>query len=257
MQTIVAVQPDNLIAQKNALLDYIGLGAYHTAPDPDSFSPTPLYFIERAPVGGKSRCSECLKPIASDTYRVTEYIALTRNLRTRKSGRRTTTSHVSCFEKTKDFFSKPEDFRRIIPVTKSTWAVRNIMDTRLDERTICAGGVERLLTEWKLFKQSWFDMNVGEEVTCAMGRLGDIWSHAGSSESKRPEYWSAIDEQDWKLWLTDLAPYESNGPDDTEQWNLFETFFNQDNGTLQYPFTLSGMLKKWEDYAVSDLVPIP
>ncbi|KAL3468885.1 hypothetical protein BJX99DRAFT_97546 [Aspergillus californicus] len=44
-----------------------------------------------------------------------------------------------------------------------------------------------------------------------------------------------------------LAPYESNGPDDTEGWNLFDTYLDSTVKALDNPHDLSTMLQRWHD----------
>jgi len=55
-------------------------------------------------------------------------------------------------------------------------------------------------------------------------------------------------EQEYSLLLN---PYESDGPDDTQKWNLFDPFLVTNEASLDDCYDLSRMLKKWEDYLVS------
>jgi hypothetical protein len=50
------------------------------------------------------------------------------------------------------------------------------------------------------------------------------------------------------LLKTVLAPNESDGLEDTEEWNLFDEFLGPDNE--QNTNTLAEILKKWRRYKV-------
>jgi len=53
--------------------------------------------------------------------------------------------------------------------------------------------------------------------------------------------------------LVTLAPYESNGPDDTEEWNLFDTYLDSTVKAFNDPHDLSTMLQRWHEDVVSPL----
>jgi hypothetical protein len=83
--------------------------------------------------------------------------------------------------------------------------------------------------------------------------LEDLLSKAGSS-SYQPKKVDGVPRAEFLNHYTTLAPNESDGVDDQEEWNLFEqylamTFDNVED--LNDPHSLSDMLAQWEMDKVS------
>lgn len=61
---------------------------------------------------------------------------------------------------------------------------------------------------------------------------------------------------EYLLLITTLAPYKSNGPEDTDECNIFDTFLSQDQESWHDPHDLSKMLTKLGKYVVRRLLLI-
>lgn len=164
--------------------------------------------------------------------------------------------HIACFEKIADL-SKADFLDRISPVTRSTYDIRNIKGSSiLDGSYLCAGAVERLVLQWKVQRGAWIDESEGKEVESLeefMPNLYELLQNAGSSKFKAPRSIPGMAMHEYILLITTLAPYESDGPEDTDEWNLFDTFLSKDQESWRDPHDLSKMLTMWEKYAVRRL----
>lgn len=90
--------------------------------------------------------------------------------------------------------------------------------------------------------------------------LKDLWYNAGSSRYSSYGLIPGLQRRQYFLLLNSLAPWESDGPNDTEEWNLFDTFLGKYE--LEGPgmkrketagMNLSAVLEKWEKWEVSRL----
>jgi len=75
-----------------------------------------------------------------------------------------------------------------------------------------------------------------------------VQQNAGSPELSASGASPGMTEQEYSLLLN---PYESDGPDDTQKWNLFDPFLVTNEASLDDRHDLSRMLKNWEDHSVS------
>ncbi|KAL5337526.1 Alpha/Beta hydrolase protein [Aspergillus crustosus] len=114
------------------------------------------------------------------------------------------------------------------------------------------GGVERLVLEWKVTYGKWFDKRNGvydesaEEEHVHADFLA-LLRKAGSSEYKQSMKPTGLSHNEYYNLLVNLAPYESDGPNDMEEWNLFDTYLDSTVKALDNPHDLSTMLQRWHD----------
>ena len=123
----------------------------------------------------------------------------------------------------------------------------------LDGNYLCEGAVEKLVLAWKVQRGEWIDESEGQEVESFAGSSPEFYEllhKAGSSKFKGPGPIGKMTLHEYVLLTTALAPYESDGPEDTDEWNLFDTFLSKDKGSWRDPHDLSKMLGSWERYVV-------
>jgi hypothetical protein len=77
--------------------------------------------------------------------------------------------------------------------------------------------------------------------------------NAGSSKYKQLVKPAGLPLDEYNNLLVTLAPYESDGPDDTEEWNLFDTYLDSTVKAFNNPHALSTMLQRWHDDVVGSL----
>lgn len=235
--------------EKLNLRMHIGLGK--NPGDPPSLLPPeiqPLFFIELAPDstrrGAKCRLYTCGKNIYPGELRV----ALNPGM---SSWHRMSTDfyHVECFEKIADF-SQADFLDRIQPLTRTTWKLRGLKASSvLNGNYLVPGGVERLVLEWKVTRGEWIDKRDGsydESKNRLDQGFDDLLHKAGSAGYKPQAKPENMERSEYYNLLSCLAPYESDGPDDTEEWNLFDQYLDRTAETLDNPHDLSQMLLRWE-----------
>ncbi|KAA8651081.1 hypothetical protein EYZ11_010183 [Aspergillus tanneri] len=159
--------------------------------------------------------------------------------------------HIHCFEKIANF-SEADFLDRIQPLTRSTWKFRSLKADRvLRGNYLVPGGVERLVLEWKVTHGKWMDKRnaVYDKSDRLSADFEALLCKAGSAEYRnlaRPEGMLLIK---YKNLLTYLAPYESDGPGDSQEWNLFAIYLDSTPEALDNPHTLSIMLQRWQNDA--------
>ncbi|RKF62642.1 hypothetical protein OnM2_032059 [Erysiphe neolycopersici] len=255
------------------------------------------FIVERSPPSNKpAKCSlpSCSQVFVSGRYRVAVSPAMKKNTAQNVEIIERLTGdidlyHVSCFERIADL-SDSAFLERIEPFTRFT----NF--NRLQEDYICAGAVERLVNEWKTRRIRWntvvknsyqeeeqnlddeddmYDENNGDsedddvdEEICSRTTiqksqfterlLDDLMHNAGSSRFKPYGLVPGMQRHQYFLFLNSLAPWESDGPGDTQEWNLFDTFLGQEesnNVRIQPSVNLSAVLEKWEKWVELVLTP--
>lgn len=160
--------------------------------------------------------------------------------------------HVRCFEKLADF-SKPEWLKRLEPVTRCTFGDRELKATSVaDGNYLVDGGAEKLILHWKSSMGRLINERDGLDHTPDNPDLVQIIYKAGSASftPKRP---GGLDDLECDRLLGSLAPIESDGPGDTDEWNLIEecSLGFDDLDDLKQTDSLSLMLKKWKFISVS------
>lgn len=96
----------------------------------------------------------------------------------------------------------------------------------LDTNYLVSGGTERLILEWK----ARWRKQVAKRDRSGDGTAGELdpdfsalLQRAGSAtyEAKTPKN---MDRREYYNLLSTLAPFESDGPGDTNEWNLFDRY---------------------------------
>ncbi|KAI9826586.1 MAG: hypothetical protein M1832_006182 [Thelocarpon impressellum] len=154
--------------------------------------------------------------------------------------------HIACFEKIADL-SQKTFVDRVIPVTRGTYRGRNLRAVNVFDGYLCCGGVERLVEGWRAQRLRWFDKRDGVNQEPANPAFEELLRRAGSS-MYRPERTADMDSEEWFRFCTELAPIESDGPDDSEEWDLFDTYLGDENDPDFLPegCDLSVVLDLWK-----------
>ena len=155
---------------------------------------------------------------------------------------------MACFENIADL-SDADFLDRISPVTRATYRIRNLQANNiLDGNYLCDGAVERLVLEWKVQRGKWIDEQKGEDQEPMDPAFNNLLQKAGSSSYVPVTRQSipGMDIHEYLLLSDTLAPFESDGQDDKEEWNLFETYLNDDKASLEDRHDLSNMLLAWK-----------
>ncbi|KAJ5865867.1 hypothetical protein N7534_000420 [Penicillium rubens] len=244
-------KPDPLEIERN-LRQHLGLGPNPGDPSADSPPQTqPLFFIEMTPdsrKGAKCKLPTCDENIMSGELRLAMNPAMS-------SGgwpKSASLYHIHCFEKLADF-THADFLDRIQPLTRQTWKLRGLnTGSVLDGNYLVPGGVERLVLEWKVTHGKWIDKRDGvcdesEEEKHVYADFLALLHNAGSSKYKQLIMPTGLPHDKYYNLLVTLAPYESNGPDDTEEWNLFDTYLDSTVKAFNNPHDLSTMLQRWHE----------
>jgi hypothetical protein len=160
--------------------------------------------------------------------------------------------HVACFEDLADF-SQASYLDLVVPLTRKTAGMRGIKGTSVaDGNYLLDGGAERLILEWKVSMENLIKRRDG--ITCEpLEPDFDDLLHKSGSASYTPKIIDRMAAYDILL-FNDLAPIESDGVDDKEEWNLFEQYLAltfDDLEDLNEPHSLSEMLDEWKMDQVS------
>ncbi|KAL2822262.1 hypothetical protein BDW59DRAFT_149627 [Aspergillus cavernicola] len=254
MSSPTDADPDPLKIQRKLLRQHLGLGP--NPGDPPANSPPqsqPLFFIEMAPDsrrGAKCKLPTCDENIMPGELRLAMNPAMGYGRWHRSSA---DLYHIHCFEELVDF-TQADFLDRIQPLTRQTWKLRGLnAGSVLDGNYLVPGAVERLVLEWKVTHGKWIDKRDGVYDESGDGEHvhADFFAllrKAGSSEYKQPtKAATGLPGNEYYNLLVTLAPYESDGPGDTEEWNLFDTYLDSTVKALDNPHDLSTMLQHWYD----------
>ncbi|GKZ16648.1 hypothetical protein AbraIFM66951_000116 [Aspergillus brasiliensis] len=243
---------DALDIDRRQLRQHLGLGPEPGDPPSNTPQIQPLFFIEQAP---NSRGAKCKLSICGNNIWPGE-LRLALNPSMAYWGRYRSSCdyyHIHCFEKIADF-SQADFLDRIQPVTRHTWKLRGLKGSSvLDGNYFVSGGVERLVLEWKVTLGKWMDMRDGvydEESNRLSEDFEALLRKAGSAEYpnlSQPEGMTYFEYHNLRY---HFAPYESDGPGDTEEWNLFTTYLDSTAEALDKPHSLSTMLQRYQNDAV-------
>lgn len=207
-------------------------------PSVDPPESPPLFYIERAPIsysGATCRLPGCPNRILPGEYRV----ALNPGMQSWR--RYPDYYHISCFETLVDL-SDTEYLSRITPATLHTAC-----------KIVCLvdGGAEMLILGWKRQRRRWIEARDDNTKEVNKATLDKILYRVESAgfEGEKLEGVSAA-EYSWLAYA--LAPVESDGPEDTEEWNLFERYLPADDGveSLDDRHSLSDILRFWNQHIV-------
>ncbi|BCR88962.1 uncharacterized protein ACHE_50160A [Aspergillus chevalieri] len=235
--------------EKKRLRQHLGLSPEPGGPsDPPKFQP--LFFIEMAPNsprGAKCKLSICGNNIWPRELRLALNPAMGFGQRYRSSA---DFYHIQCFEKIADF-SQADFLDRIQPLTRHNWKLRGLKaGSILDGNYLVPGGVERLVAEWKVTLGRWIDKRDGvydESKDRLSTDFDALLRKAGSAGYQNQEMPQCMEWFEYNILSSHLAPYESDGPGDSEEWNLFAAYLDKTPEALGKPHTLSTMLQHWEN----------
>jgi hypothetical protein len=161
--------------------------------------------------------------------------------------------HVSCFEKIADFTQRDFNIRLEI-VFRNTIPLRGLKTMSiLDGEYLLDGGAERLVLEWKVRRGKKIDDRDGVDQGEAMAPAFDrLLRRAGSSTYQYEAVPGMSQHEDFLLRYR-LAPIESAGEGDTQEWNLFDEFIDDEENEegLLDRHSLSKMLDLWAFHTVS------
>lgn len=129
----------------------------------------------------------------------------------------------------------------------------------LDGNYLLDAGAERLTLEWKLSVGKLIDKRDGVETKDEMSAaLTDLFYKAGSSKYVPQELPDNLSMFERGLLSSTLAPIESDGPEDMEEWNLFDEYLvvKDDQKILEQRHTLAITLSLWRQHVVSSCNPL-
>ncbi|KAH7092404.1 hypothetical protein FB567DRAFT_517137 [Paraphoma chrysanthemicola] len=221
-----------------AFRDHIGIGREEEG------SPVVLFFVELAPHSsrGGARCRHptCVEVIKGGSYR----IAVHPGDNVWKSAEY---YHMRCFEDFVDFTQAPY-LDRVQPCKLVNASLRGVsMSSILDGNYLLDGGAQRLVEEWKFSIGKLIDARDGVPIDPPNAAFDDLLHRAGSASYKPASIEGMTDHVQFLL-AHSLAPIESDGVDDEEEWDLFAQHLGtlDDLGKLNEDFRLSDVLKKWK-----------
>lgn len=140
------------------------------------------------------------------------------------------------------------------------WPLRNLKSSSmLDGNYLLDAGAERLTIAWKLAVGKLINERDGVETKDdSSAALRDLLYRAGSSKYV-PQEIPDVDAFEHRLLSGTLAPNESDGPEDIEEWNLVDEYLvvrDDDQESLKNRHTLGMTLFLWKDHVVSLCNPL-
>ena len=152
---------------------------------------------------------------------------------------------------------EPFFYERIIPLTRNTFGFRIIHYEEVKAgKYVCDGGAERLVQEWRYKKWEISQHRMGfRQERRPQDAMENIAYNAGS---RRFVYRPVPDMGMWEVncYIGPLAPNESDGADDENEWNLFESFLYpkpevlSEHDYFSDRHCLSKVLKAWHNAKV-------
>jgi len=162
--------------------------------------------------------------------------------------------HISCFEEIADL-SQRAFLDLTSPLTRSNFRFRGVKGTSvLDGNYLVDGGAERLLLQWKVTRGGQIDERDGvvQNTEPLAANFQDLLDKAGQP-GFQPQMVTGMTMHEFMYLSRTLAPNESDGPDDSEVWNLFENYLTaSDPARLNNRHDLSEMLSKWDAHTASN-----
>ncbi|KFZ07678.1 hypothetical protein V502_09824 [Pseudogymnoascus sp. VKM F-4520 (FW-2644)] len=244
---------EHIIQATKSLRRHIGLAEDPTEKSTATPSSVePLFWVEVAPPstrGAKCRLGCCPANIMPREYR----IAVNPGYHSFYGNQSSDYYHVGCFEKIADF-SQADFLDRVQPLNRNMWPFRNLKSSSmLDGNYLLDAGAERLTIAWKLAVGKLINERDGVETKDdSSSALRDLLSMAGSSKYV-PQEVPDVETFERRLLSSTLAPNESDGPEDIEEWNLFDEYLvvrDDDQESLKNRHTLGMTLFLWKDHVV-------
>ncbi|KAL4875157.1 hypothetical protein BJY04DRAFT_224354 [Aspergillus karnatakaensis] len=238
-------QPDHLDplhTERIRLRRHLGLAETKSTP-----AIQPLFFIERVPDSTPVSCClpGCTDTLDPGSLRLALNPGMGGDLWFRSAS---DYYHISCFERLADF-TQSSYLTRLKPLTRHTFPLRGLKSSSVaDGSYLLPGGVERLVTEWKVQHSMALDKRDGvfdPTMYTLEPSVHDLLYKAGKRgywPSGRPRM---LDQYEYWVLLRVTAVNEWGGKG--EEWNLFEEFLGEDKeGAEGDKHGLSKMLGRWE-----------
>lgn len=102
------------------------------------------------------------------------------------------------------------------------------------------------MLEWKVERGKWIDKHDGVEQERMEPAFDNLLRRAGSSTFMSQRV-PGMEDDEYILLSHSLAPVESDGPGDTQEWNLFNSYLNCNEESLYERHNLSNMLQRWHN----------
>ncbi|KAI0867786.1 hypothetical protein GGS24DRAFT_259681 [Hypoxylon argillaceum] len=208
---------------------------------------TALFFLELTPPssarGAGCRFPYCEERIREDDYRIAVFPGMKNYYGSADF------YHIECFEKLVDF-SQSEFLRRLQPLTRINWNARGLKTNSISSGNyLLDGGAERLALYWIDSMQRLIAERDGVEREGYDPEFEDLLTKAGSGSFVPPERPENMPVFEYHNLCYSLAPVESDGPEDEDEWNLIEEFAPlafDSLDDLNETHSLSTMLQAWE-----------
>ncbi|RYP80234.1 hypothetical protein DL770_006307 [Monosporascus sp. CRB-9-2] len=151
--------------------------------------------------------------------------------------------HAECFEKLADF-SKLEYLNRLRPVTRHTVPVR--IDP-YNAYSLLDGGAEKLVIEWISRLKGLITRRAGTSWPPPDLALYDILHSSGRVGFYRHKP-ASLSHYEYFLHTHQLAPIESDGPEEEDEWDLFDQYYRTEHPyDIRYQANRLGeMLRSWQ-----------
>lgn len=126
----------------------------------------------------------------------------------------------------------------------------------MDGNNILDTGAELLTNEWKLTLKRLMDKRDGVAIQPMSQDLHDLLHKSGSAKFV-PKRLPGMDSYSFDHLTRTVAPIESDGPEDSEEWNLYDMLTVSDTREedLKKRHSLSSMLRTWNGAVVSHPAP--
>lgn len=133
-------------------------------------------------------------------------------------------------------------------VTRKHYADRGLKGNQIrDGNYLCDGGAEKLIVDWKWERARLLNARDGVQESRDQdpraSALENLIHNAGSKDFVEQPIPGITDHERFLL-LHDLAPWESDGADDQDEWNILEQYLHV--GSDDDRHTLSLTLLAWE-----------
>ncbi|CAI6092575.1 unnamed protein product [Clonostachys chloroleuca] len=157
--------------------------------------------------------------------------------------------HVECFEKLADLTNE-KYLDRLKPLSRNNFAQRNAnQSTMMSGFYLLDAGAERLILQWIFVMRKLIAKRDGTDGPKSLDPiLHGLWYKSGSAKFTSAEKPEGMSQFEFRKLQTTLAPVESDGPEDDNEWNLFDIFMTireDDEKCEEGKTTLGRMLKSW------------
>ena len=144
--------------------------------------------------------------------------------------------------------SHQDILNHMVVVTRSIFLAHNVpMLSIMDGDHLCVGDVEKLAREWKVQSLRCIAERDGVEQEPRDPDLDNLLYQAGSLGFT----YQPVPQLDWhekSVLIETVAPVKINGPEDTQEWNLFDSYLNAkyDEESLHERHNLISASQRWK-----------